>query len=163
MNKEQAKELPVFPGTKFEQVVESLIIAEQEGNNVFYVFNGKKLYADGISYDGASQELFGMSYGDFLKEFAKERHKNQIELEKEKAQKVDAYVGNLDNAILYLEKAKKEGRNIYLSFNGVKLYSIDISEDKAYLAVTKLNKADYEAAVEKEMEAFRKNSGRNLE
>lgn len=54
------------------------------------------------------------------------------------------YIDSLDNTIEFLKNAKNNGENIYVDFgseNGViRLYSVDIDDDAAYLRIYGLNK-----------------------
>lgn len=54
-------------------------------------------------------------------------------------------IHDLDHAILFLEKCRKNGQNVYLDFNGHKLYSCDVTFDSAYLEVIGLTKAEDES------------------
>ncbi len=59
-----------------------------------------------------------------------------------------SYFGTLDRAIEVLEKAKEENENIYLDFNGQKLYSLIDDTDSCYLKVTGKTKDEYMKALE---------------
>lgn len=71
-------------------------------------------------------------------------------MEKSKEQIIkDAYVykdwvHNLDVAIAVLSRAKQKNQNIYIDFNGIKLYSLLDDEDSAYNKVVKMSKVEWE-------------------
>lgn len=59
------------------------------------------------------------------------------------------WVHNLDGAIAVLSKAKKENKNIYIDFNGIKLYALLDDEDSAYKKVVGMSKSEWEEAKKK--------------
>lgn len=65
----------------------------------------------------------------------------------EKAVEYKGYLGNLDNAVDFLTKAREMGQNIYFNFNGHKLYSANVTLNNAYLEVCGMTHDDF---VEKE-------------
>ncbi len=63
----------------------------------------------------------------------------------EQARRIDAYgILNLDQAYQVLQKAKQNGENIYINFNGHKLYSLLDDEDMCYIKVTGLSKQEFD-------------------
>ena len=56
---------------------------------------------------------------------------------------------NLDDVIEVLSKAKQEGKNISVEFNGQILFSMTDDEDSCYRKVTGESKAEYVARHEK--------------
>lgn len=53
--------------------------------------------------------------------------------------------GGLDEAVAYLQECNKNGQNVYVDFNGHKLYSADVTIDSAYMKVVGMTKAEDEA------------------
>jgi len=70
-------------------------------------------------------------------------------MDKTKAVETEFFVGNLENAVEKLIDARARGLNVYVNFNGKKLYSADVTVDSAYLEVTGQSKKDFDDAVEK--------------
>lgn len=76
-------------------------------------------------------------------------------MNREDAQKVDFYFNGvtingkhippLDEAIAFLIGCRGIGQNVYIDFNGAKLYSCDVTMDSAYLAVLGVTKAEDES------------------
>ncbi len=75
---------------------------------------------------------------------------------KETAKEDKTYVHKLDDAIKYLANAKKRGENIYLNFNGNKLYSLLDDEDSCYVKIVGMNKKEFDEQEKKYMEEFKK-------
>ena len=59
--------------------------------------------------------------------------------------KVVLFLGGLDEAIEYLQECKKKGQNVYVDFNGHRLYSADVTIDGAYMEVVGMTKAEDKA------------------
>lgn len=59
------------------------------------------------------------------------------------------WVHDLDVAIAVLSKAKNENKNIYIDFNGIKLYSFLDDEDSAYKKVVGMSKYEWGEAKKK--------------
>ena len=80
-------------------------------------------------------------------EVAKRRQiMNEIEKQEimAKAELYPDYIGHLDNAVKLLNDARAEGRNIYIEFNGQKLYSLLDDEDSCYMKVVGTTKKEFE-------------------
>lgn len=56
---------------------------------------------------------------------------------------------NLDDVVASLNKAREEGKDICITFNGTRLYSSIDDEDSCYRKVTGESKAEYVARHEK--------------
>lgn len=71
---------------------------------------------------------------------------NEIEKQKimAKAELYPGYLGDLDDAVEFLNDARAEGRNIYIEFNGQKLYSLLDDEDSCYMKVVGTTKKEFE-------------------
>ena len=61
---------------------------------------------------------------------------------------------SLDEAVETLMEYKAEDKNVYLVFNGHKLYSSDITLDDAYKKVTGHTKAEYDKLLREEQKRF---------
>lgn len=80
-----------------------------------------------------------------------EKTKKQIMAEAEKYEK---WVYDLDGAVKVLEEAKSIGWNIYIDFNGHKLYSLLDDEDSCYHKVLGISKAESEERHRKWLEEY---------
>ena len=71
---------------------------------------------------------------------------NEIEKQEimAKAELYSGYLVKLDNAVEFLNDARAEGRNIYIEFNGQKLYSLLDDEDSCYMKVVGTTKKEFE-------------------
>ena len=92
-------------------------------------------------------------------EVAKRRRiMNEIEKQEimAKAELYSGYMGHLDNAVKLLNDARAEGRNIYIEFNGQKLYSLLDDEDSCYMKVVGTTKKEYEQEQQRLSEEWEK-------
>ena len=127
---------------------------------MYFDFNGIRLYSCDVTLDSAYLDVVGVTYeedrankDEFLKAKSGEEEdaiiakwvelkKKHTQEKKEKAVQAEkTYLGNLDKAVQYLEECRKLGKNVYIDFNGHRLYSADISIDGAYLEVLGMTKA----------------------
>ena len=60
----------------------------------------------------------------------------------------------LDDVIKMLEEYEANGEHVSCEFNGVRLESENLTPDKAYMAVTGMNEADYKANLEEKLKKF---------
>lgn len=69
-----------------------------------------------------------------LKEIREKYSEKEIAKIKKNSREITVYAGDsLDKIVLKLEKLRREGKiNCYVNFNGTKIYSIDVTMDKAY-------------------------------
>lgn len=66
-------------------------------------------------------------------------------MNKESATKAKEEIfGSLDNAISYLEECRNKGMNVYIDFNGTRLYSCDTTIISGYLSVMGMSKGEYD-------------------
>ena len=72
------------------------------------------------------------------------------------ATKVTIYVGNLDNAAKFLKDMKSRNGNVYIDFNGRKLYSQFDNLDSCYVKVCGRNKAEQDLAEKRWHENFKR-------
>jgi len=76
-------------------------------------------------------------------------------MKKEEAVKLDGVSGNLDYVIKVLQEYQERGESVYVEYNGVKLYSADITVDGAYKAVVGETKAEFDEGVREDSEKFK--------
>ena len=57
-------------------------------------------------------------------------------------------ISGVEEAVEYLQECKKNGQNVYVDFNGHKLYSADVTLDSAYMEVIGMTKAEDDAIKE---------------
>ena len=81
------------------------------------------------------------------------RKRHQEEAKKSATPAEKTYLGNIENAVAYLQECKKNGQNVYVDFNGHKLYSADVTLDSAYMEVVGMTKAEDEAIREEYRQA----------
>ncbi len=81
MNKEDAVETRNIYGSLLDEYVEGLIKMREQGKNVFFNFNGHKLYSADVTMDSAYLEVCGCT----KKEFDIEKERQQEEWEKRRA------------------------------------------------------------------------------
>ena len=79
---------------------------------------------------------------------------SQILFTKNNAEEYDYYVGTLDDAIRILQIAKINSKNIYILFNGVKLYSQFDNTDSCYKKITGKTKSMFEMEVKNYCKKF---------
>lgn len=92
-------------------------------------------------------KVLDKTQGVGIMEVAKRRQiMNEIEKQEimAKAELYPDYIGHLDNAVKLLNDARAEGRNIYIEFNGQKLYSLLDDEDSCYMKVVGTTKKEFE-------------------
>lgn len=70
---------------------------------------------------------------------------NDIIKIKNKATQYSYYVGTLDNVTEVLKNAKANNKNIYVIFNGYKLFSQFDNEDSCYKKITGKTKKQFDA------------------
>ena len=87
---------------------------------------------------------------------------NEIEKQKimAKAELYPGYLGDLDDAVEFLNDARAEGRNIYIEFNGQKLYSLLDDEDSCYMKVVCTTKKEFEQEQQRWLEEREKRKKR---
>ena len=76
------------------------------------------------------------------------------EMTRENAAEIDEWMGNLDTAIDRLMEYQRNGRSVYVNFNGHKLYSCDITVDGAYKEVIGMTKEESIKAREESRRAW---------
>ncbi len=59
---------------------------------------------------------------------------------------------DIDTAVEKLLEAKAEGRHVFLNFNGVKLYSDNVTLDSAYIEILGCTKREWKKKIEKQIE-----------
>ena len=60
----------------------------------------------------------------------------------------DRYYEAIEDAVKFLEEYKSKGESVYIDFKGHRLYSCDVTLDSAYMQVTGMTNAEYEAVKE---------------
>lgn len=120
--KSAATEDKTYYGT-LDKAIEKLMQDNQNVVNTYINFNGTKLYAVEMhSPDIAYKKLFNQTKQEYLDSVIK-----PIAVEDR------TYYGTLDATAEKLIEANKNGQNIFVDFNGVKLYACEIDTvDKAY-------------------------------
>ena len=56
--------------------------------------------------------------------------------QKARATELHEYMGNIDNCVKVLSQYRERGENVYVEFNGHKIYSCDVTLDSAYKEIT---------------------------
>ena len=67
-------------------------------------------------------------------------------LEKDNAKEVTGIWHTIDDAVEYLINCRESGQSVYLVFNNVRLYSADVTLEKAYLQITGLTPKEFKIA-----------------
>ena len=173
MNREEAVPAPDQWYGTIDKAVEYLQECKRKGQNVYIEFNGNILYSADVTLDSAYLQITGLTkeesdkaqeelsgtttikdgkfYTDEEKEKAivdkyKKIEQGHIEEAKKSATPAEkTYLGNIENAVAYLQECKRKGKNVYVDFNGHKLYSSDVTIDSAYMEVVGMTKAEDEA------------------
>ena len=159
MRKEEATPAEVKFFGNLEKAVIYLIECRNKGQNVYVDFNGHRLYSCDVTMDSAYIDVVGVTKAEddamkdeFYKTESEEEQKAIIsrwtalrkkysEEKKRSAELAEVTsFGNLDKAVEYLLECRKLGKNVYIDFNGHKLYSADVTIDSAYLAVVGMTK-----------------------
>ncbi len=70
------------------------------------------------------------------------------------------YGSVLEGVVRELEEYRARGESVYKDFNGVRLYSCDVTMDSAYEAVTGYKKEDFDRMVEESNREYRERSAR---
>ncbi len=172
LNKKDARQIKNDLFNNLDKTIQILLEYQKKGENVYIEFNGHKLYSADITQDKAYKEITGMSKQEDSEFRRREREASSQEEKKniikawnqkrisgfkenaiEISEKDSYSINTLDDAISYLEEAKKKGDNIYIDFNGHRLYSADITQDKAYLEVCGMTKEDDDEFRKREGEA----------
>ncbi len=65
-------------------------------------------------------------------------------MERTDAVLLQEYMGTLDRAIERLQELREQGQNVYIDFNGHKLYSCDASEEVVYQEMFGMSKKEHE-------------------
>lgn len=147
-----------------DEAVKYLEECREKGKNVYLNFNGHKLYSANVTIDSAYMQVMGITKAEddaISKEVASahtlnertqainkyttlaNEHKEQA---KTTAVPADAkYFNTLDDAVAYLNACNRDGQNVYIDFNGHKLYSADVTIDSAYMEVVGLTKEQADA------------------
>ena len=63
------------------------------------------------------------------------------------------YLGDIKTAVAYLQECNRNGQNVYVDFNGHKLYSCDVTLESAYMEVVGMTKEEDEAIREEYIQA----------
>lgn len=63
---------------------------------------------------------------------------------------------SLDTAVKMLLKAKAESRSVFCDFNGIKLYSDNVTIDSAYTKICGCTKAEWDERLRKKIEESNK-------
>lgn len=72
-------------------------------------------------------------------------------------EKLELYAGDsLDTAVKMLLKAKAESRSVFCDFNGIKLYSDNVTIDSAYTKICGCTKAEWDERLRKKIEESNK-------
>ena len=62
--------------------------------------------------------------------------------QKARATELHEYMGNIDNCVKVLSQYRERGENVYVEFNGHKIYSCDVTLDSAYKEITGMTKEE---------------------
>ena len=90
--------------------------------------------------------VFQQDKGDVQKEENEVVSEDEIRKQKESATEAPHHwYGIIDKAVEYLQECKSKGENVYVNFNGHKLYSCDVTLDSAYLEVVGVTKEEDDA------------------
>ena len=76
-------------------------------------------------------------------------------MRKNEARLYDEYVGTVDKAVKLLVDAKNKNDNIYIEFNGVKLYSAIANEEYVYFEILGCSKEEHEQDRKKGEQEYR--------
>lgn len=69
-------------------------------------------------------------------------------------EKLELYAGDsLDTAVKMLLEAKAESRSVFCDFNGIKLYSDNVTIDSAYTKICGCTKAEWDERLRKKLKS----------
>ncbi|MBO5141951.1 MAG: hypothetical protein J6C46_02950 [Clostridia bacterium] len=136
-------------GESFERLYEVVKKEGYEGclDNIFtFANNGPEFYEYVKTKD--------KSLSSDVKKSISEKKRENIALAKKHSTKIEFLGGGtLEDANKILRESQKRGENVYIDFNGQKLYSCDFDENKAYIQITGISKKDYEQLARKRFKA----------
>ncbi len=79
-----------------------------------------------------------------------------LEFKEVKYRKLDFYYGGIENFVHLLLKHKEKDELVYADFNGHRFYSDKITMDGAYMELTGKTKAEFDAMIKEQHEAWEK-------
>ena len=151
--------------SQIDNAIKYLQYCKEQGQNVYIEIDGHKLYSYNVTEYSAYMEVTGLTKEQYdarnkeLSEAITEDKKNAI-IEKynllaikSKAVEANERFSNLDMAIEYLQEYGANGQNVYIDFDGHRLYSCDITVDSAYMEVKGVSKEEFEAIIEERDQA----------
>lgn len=161
--KKRAKPAPKQYLGNLKNAVDYLKECDDFGDNVYIDFNDKRIYSYGIDLDNAYMHVIGLTYAEdqdikekmekastpeekqkVVNEYSEIIEENMSKRKERAKEFKDDSLNSLDEYVSILSSAKRDGENIYTVFEGHKLYSVDITPDKAYMDVVGLTKTESE-------------------